>query len=106
MGTHQCRSLRRFPETGRDLVRFFTLPLADVAFVDPGRGRGPADRLGPAVYLTFTLCTLPCLGFVQRRACLLGRSNSTRARSPHSDRPGPACGFGNPPARGPRGCYR
>lgn len=33
---------------------------ADAAFVDPGRGRGPADRLGLAV----TLCTLPWLGFV------------------------------------------
>jgi uncharacterized protein DUF4158 len=33
---------------------------ADVAFVDPGRGRGPADRLGLAVQL----CTLPWLGFV------------------------------------------
>lgn len=34
-------------------------PLA-VAFVDPGRGRGAADRLGVAV----ALCTLPWLGFV------------------------------------------
>jgi hypothetical protein len=32
---------------------------ADVAFIDPGRGRGPADRLGLAVQL----CTLPWLGF-------------------------------------------
>ena len=31
-----------------------------MAFVDPGRGRGPADRLGLAVQL----CTLPWLGFV------------------------------------------
>ncbi|WP_415502249.1 DUF4158 domain-containing protein [Arthrobacter ulcerisalmonis] len=39
--------LRGFPEIGRDeLFRFFTLTPADVAFVDPGRGRGPADRLG------------------------------------------------------------
>jgi len=36
------------------------LTSADVAFVDPGRGRGPADRLGLAV----TLCSLPWLGFV------------------------------------------
>jgi Domain of unknown function (DUF4158) len=28
--------------------------------IDPGRGRGPADRLG----LSLTLCTLPWLGFV------------------------------------------
>jgi hypothetical protein len=42
------------------LFRFFTLAPADVAFVDPGRGRGPADRLGLAV----AVCTLPWLGFV------------------------------------------
>ena len=54
-------SLRRFPEIGREeLFRFFTLPPADSAFIDPGRGRGPADRLGPAV----AVCTLPWLGFV------------------------------------------
>ena len=33
---------------------------ADSAFIDPGRGRGPADRLGLAV----AVCTLPWLGFV------------------------------------------
>lgn len=31
-----------------------------MAFVDPGRGRGPADRLGLAV----AVCLLPWLGFV------------------------------------------
>ncbi|CCF63489.1 putative transposase [Nocardia cyriacigeorgica GUH-2] len=37
--------LREFPEIGREeLFRFFTLSPADLAFVDPGRGRGPADR--------------------------------------------------------------
>ena len=52
---------RGFPEIGREeLFRFFTLTPADVVFVDPGRGRGPADRLGLAV----ALCTLPWLGFV------------------------------------------
>ena len=57
----ELERLRGFPEVGRDeLFRFFTLTPADVAFVDPGRGRGPADRLGLAV----TLCTLPWLGFV------------------------------------------
>jgi hypothetical protein len=44
------RSWRRcggFPEIGREeLFRFFTLDPADAAFVDPGRGRRPADRLG------------------------------------------------------------
>ena len=57
----ELERLRGFPEIGREeLFRFFTLAPADVAFVDPGRGRGPADRLGLAV----ALCTLPWLGFV------------------------------------------
>ncbi|MEV0086667.1 DUF4158 domain-containing protein [Saccharopolyspora sp. NPDC050642] len=57
----ELERLRGFPEIGRDeLFRFFTLTPADVDFVDPGRGRGPADRLGLAV----ALCTLPWLGFV------------------------------------------
>lgn len=52
---------RSFPDIGKDeLIRFFTLTPADVAFVDPGRGRGPSDRLGLAVALS----TLPWLGFV------------------------------------------
>jgi uncharacterized protein DUF4158 len=57
----QMERLQSFPDIGRDeLIRFFTLTPADVAFVDPGRGRGPVDRLGLAVQL----CTLPWLGFV------------------------------------------
>ena len=57
----ELERLRGFPEIGREeLFRFFTLAPADGALVDPGRGRGPADRLGPAV----ALCTLPWLGFV------------------------------------------
>ncbi len=57
----ELEAQRRFPEIGREeLFRFFTLTPADVAFVDPGRGRGPADRLGLAV----ALCSLPWLGFV------------------------------------------
>ena len=57
----ELEALRKFPEIGREeLFRLFTLTLADLAFIDPGRGRGPADRLGLAV----TLCTLPWLGFV------------------------------------------
>ncbi|MEN6450484.1 MAG: DUF4158 domain-containing protein [Thermoguttaceae bacterium] len=53
--------LRGFPEiTGDELIRFFTLTEADQAFVNPGRGRSPRDRLGLAVQL----CTLPWLGFV------------------------------------------
>ncbi|KAF0846838.1 Tn3 family transposase [Nocardia caishijiensis] len=56
--------LREFPEIGREeMFRFFTLSPADLAFVDPGRGRGPADRLGIAI----ALCTLPWLGFVPDR---------------------------------------
>lgn len=57
----ELEQLRSFPEiTPDELVRFFTLTTADVEFVDPGRGRGPTDRLGLAVQL----CTLPWLGFV------------------------------------------
>lgn len=52
---------RSFPDIGKDeLIRFFTLTPADVAFVDPGRGRGPSDRLDLAVALSM----LPWLGFV------------------------------------------
>ncbi|ONI90588.1 hypothetical protein ALI144C_02595 [Actinosynnema sp. ALI-1.44] len=40
------RASAGLPDIGRDeLFRFFTLRPADLAFVDPGRGRGPADRL-------------------------------------------------------------
>jgi hypothetical protein len=57
----QLQRLRSFPDIGQDeLIRYFTLTPADVAFVDPGRGRGPGDRLGLAVQLA----TLPWLGFV------------------------------------------
>jgi hypothetical protein len=57
----ELERLRSFPEINPDeLIRFFTLTKADVEFVDPGRGRGPTDRLGLAVQL----CTLPWLGFV------------------------------------------
>lgn len=57
----ELERLRGFPEIGREeLFWFFTLAPSDVAFVDPGRGRGPADRLG----LSVALCTLPWLGFV------------------------------------------
>jgi hypothetical protein len=55
----QYEQLRSFPEISRDeLFRYFTLTPADVGFVDPGAGRGPADRLGIAVQLA----TLPWLG--------------------------------------------
>jgi hypothetical protein len=57
----ELEALRKFPEIGREeLIRFFMLTPADLAFIDPGRGRGPADRLGLAVIL----CTVPWLGFV------------------------------------------
>ena len=57
----QYEQLRSFPEISRDeLFRYFTLTPADVAFVDPGAGRGAGDRLGMAVQLA----TLPWLGFV------------------------------------------
>ncbi|EWM09839.1 DUF4158 domain-containing protein [Kutzneria sp. 744] len=51
----ELERLREFPEIGRDeQFRHFTLTSADRTFVDPGQGRGAADRLGLAV----TLCTL------------------------------------------------
>jgi hypothetical protein len=57
----QVQALKAFPDIDKDdLIRFFTLTPAHVAFVDPGRGRGPTDRLGLAVQL----CALPWLGFV------------------------------------------
>ncbi|MGI5489623.1 DUF4158 domain-containing protein [Microtetraspora malaysiensis] len=57
----QLEQLRSFPDISKDeLIRFFTLTPADLAFVAPSRGRGPADRLG----LSVQLCTLPWLGFV------------------------------------------
>ena len=41
----QLEQLRSFPAIGKDdLIWFFTLTKGDLAFVDPGRGRGPADR--------------------------------------------------------------
>jgi uncharacterized protein DUF4158 len=59
--TRSWRACGGSPEIGREeLFRFFTLNPADSAFIDPGRGRGPADRLGLAV----TVCTLPWPGFV------------------------------------------
>src|SRR6516225_6908978 len=37
----QLEQLRSFPEVSRDeLIRYFTPAAGDVAFVDPGRGRG------------------------------------------------------------------
>ena len=43
----QLERLRTFPDIGRDdLIRYFTLTRADVAFLDPGRGRGPPDSGG------------------------------------------------------------
>ncbi|MGI5290131.1 DUF4158 domain-containing protein [Nonomuraea polychroma] len=55
----QLEQLRSFPEISADeLLRYFTPTAADVAFVDPGRGRGTADQVGMLVQL----CTLPCSG--------------------------------------------
>ncbi|WP_225993052.1 DUF4158 domain-containing protein [Actinomadura rudentiformis] len=56
------------------MARFFTLTPSDVAFIDPGRGRGPADRLGLAV----ALCTLPWLGFVPDDVASAPRAAITR----------------------------
>ncbi len=57
----QYEQLCSFPEISREeLFRYFTLTPAEVAFVDPGAGRGSADRLGLAVQLaTFPRTNLP-----------------------------------------------
>ncbi|MGS2644517.1 DUF4158 domain-containing protein [Streptosporangium sp. LJ11] len=75
----QLEQLRSFPEVGRDeLITHFTLTPADVAFVDPGRGRGPADRLGMAVMVA----TLPWLGFVPDEVSAAPPENETPAFTP------------------------
>ena len=82
----ELERLRSFPEINPDeLIRFFTLTKADVEFVDPGRGRGPADRLGMAVQL----CTLPWLGFVpdEVAAAPPARARCCTWRSACSSRP-------------------
>ncbi|MEQ4724481.1 DUF4158 domain-containing protein [Nonomuraea sp. B19D2] len=57
----QLEQLQSFPEISREeLNKHFRLTQADRAFVDPGHGRGPGDKLGLAVQLA----TLPWLGFV------------------------------------------
>ena len=81
----ELESLRRFPEIGREeLFWFFTLTPADSAFIDPGRGRGPADRLGLAV----AVCTLPWLGFVPDDVASAspGTGGPRHARDRHPDR--------------------
>ncbi|WP_312024812.1 DUF4158 domain-containing protein [Nonomuraea sp. WAC 01424] len=48
----QLEQLRSFPEiTSDELIRYFTPTAADVAFVDPGRGRRSVDQLGMLVQL-------------------------------------------------------
>jgi hypothetical protein len=43
----QLEQLRSFPDIGKDdLIRYFTLTPADIAFVDPGHGRGLLIGLG------------------------------------------------------------
>ena len=71
--------LRSFPEINREeLIRFFTLTPTDVEFIDPGRGRGPSDRLG----LVVQLCTLPWLGFVPVSRSAPGRISLQLSGSP------------------------
>jgi len=75
--------LRGFPEITRDeLIRFFTLTAADRAFVDPGRGRSPRDRLGLAVQL----CTLAWLGFVPDDVTAAPPAGGAKPRSPEPKR--------------------
>jgi len=69
----ELERLRGFPEISREeLFRSFTLTPADLAFVAPGRGRGPAERLGWAI----ALCTLPWLV----GSCRIGWSRPHRWR--------------------------
>ena len=72
----QLEALKGFPDIDKDeLIRFFTLTPADVAFVDPGRGRGPAVKeleeflLGRAMEhdSPTTLFTLACEYLVAAR---------------------------------------
>ncbi|MBB4942914.1 hypothetical protein FHR32_007314 [Streptosporangium album] len=57
----RLEQLCSFPEISSDeLIWYFTPTSADVAFVDPGRGRRSVDQLGMLVQL----CALPWLGFV------------------------------------------
>ncbi|MGI5207690.1 hypothetical protein ACQEU6_39710 [Spirillospora sp. CA-108201] len=45
----QLEQLRSFPDIGRDdLIRFFTLTPADVAFIDPAAVGGPGSALKPS----------------------------------------------------------
>src|SRR6266446_4541481 len=63
----QLEQLRSFPDTSRgDLIRYFTLTPADIAFVDPGRGHGPADRLAHLI-LSPDLAIIWC-SVIPRRA--------------------------------------
>ena len=83
--------LRSFPDIDRDqLIRFFTLTPADVAFADPGRGRGPADRLGLAVQL----CTLPWLGFVPDEVSAAPPAAVSRLAARLQADPGVLAGYG------------
>src|ERR1039457_5848521 len=75
----QLEQLRSFPEISRDeLIRYFTPAAGDVAFVDPGRGRGAPDRLG----MLGQLCTLPWLGFVPDGVRLGGPAGGWPGRGP------------------------
>ncbi|GAA2821153.1 hypothetical protein [Nonomuraea rubra] len=41
----QLERLQSYPDIGRDnVIRYFARTPADVSFIDPGRGRDPADR--------------------------------------------------------------
>jgi hypothetical protein len=81
----QYEQLRSFPEISRDeLFRYFTLRPADVAFVDPGAGRGPGDRLGMAVQLA----ALPWLGFVPDEVASAPPAAVARLADPEADRRG------------------
>jgi hypothetical protein len=96
----QPEQLRSFPDIGRDdLIRYFTLTQADVGFVDPGRGRGPADRLGLAVRVSTALAVASTAGLVSHASLVIPSpasftSSRSRSEQTRSSRHGTISGYG------------
>jgi len=87
----QLEQLQSFPEISREeLIKHFTLTSADRAFVDPGRGRGPGDKLGLAVQLA----TLPWLGFVPDDVASVPPAAAARLAEQLGVHPGALAGYG------------
>jgi hypothetical protein len=70
--------MRKFPEIGRDeLFRFFTLIPADIAFVDPGRGRAGRARTGGSLAAAGVrgMTEFRCWPRGRRRGLITGRGS-------------------------------